>query len=158
MSAGGVVYRRNGAGVEVVLLMLRDGGGWALPKGTPEAGETLRQTALREVREETGLEVEIVDAVGEERYSFSPRRERIRVDKVVHHYLMEPRGGDLSLHDNEHPAVDWFDINEALRQLAFHSQRAILEQAAQLIDARVIDGRVSDGRVSDARERAGGQS
>ncbi|MEE8421179.1 MAG: NUDIX hydrolase [Dehalococcoidia bacterium] len=136
VSAGGIVYRRNGNGVEVVLVMRPEGDGWALPKGTAEGGETLEQTALREVQEETGLEVVIVEAVGEDHYSFEPRRERVRIDKVVHHYLMEPRGGDFSLHDNEHPAVDWFDINEALRQLAFHSQRVILEQAAQLIDAR----------------------
>ena len=134
VSAGGVVYRRNGRGVEVVLVKRRDRDGWALPKGTAEEGETLEQTALREVREETGLVVEIVDRVGRDRYSVAAPRSRARVDKTVHHYLMEPLGGDLSLHDDEHPAVGWFDINEALRQLAFGSQRAILEQASELIE------------------------
>jgi 8-oxo-dGTP pyrophosphatase MutT (NUDIX family) len=136
VSAGGVVYRRDGSNIEVVLVMRHEGDGWVLPKGTAEAGETLEQTALREVQEETGLEVEIVDAVGEDRYSFEPRRERVRVDKVVHHYLMEPRGGDFGLHDHEYQAVDWFDINEAPRLLAFGSQGLILEQAAHLIAAR----------------------
>lgn len=140
VSAGGVVYRHNGRGVEVVLVKRRDREGWALPKGTIEEGETLEQTALREVREETGLVVEIVDLVGRDRYSFTAPRGRARIDKTVHHYLMEPRGGDFSLHDDEHPAVEWFDINEALRQLAFGSQRAILEQASQLIEARAGGG------------------
>jgi 8-oxo-dGTP pyrophosphatase MutT (NUDIX family) len=135
-SAGGVVYRRNGRGVEVVLVKRRDRRGWALSKGTIEAGETLEQTALREVQEETGLVVEIVDHVGQDRYSFTASRGRVHIDKTVHHYLMEPRGGDFSLHDAEHPSVDWFDINEALRQLAFGSQRVIVEQAAELIEAR----------------------
>ena len=135
-SAGGVVYRRNGRSVEIVLVKRRDRRGWALPKGTIEAGETLEQAALREVREETGLVVEIVDHVGRDRYSFSASGGRMHIDKTVHHYLMEPRGGDFSLHDAEHPSVDWFDINEALRQLAFGSQRVIVEQASELIEAR----------------------
>jgi 8-oxo-dGTP pyrophosphatase MutT (NUDIX family) len=135
-SAGGVVYRRNGRGVEVVLVKRRDREGWALPKGTIEAGETLEQTALREVQEETGLVVEIVSPVGQDHYSFTAGSTGARIDKTVHHYLMEPRGGDFSLHDGEHPAVGWFDINEALRQLAFGSQRAIVEQASQLIETR----------------------
>ncbi len=138
--AGGVVYRHNGRGVEVVLVKRRDRDGWALPKGTIEAGETLEQTALREVREETGLVVEIVSPVGRDRYSFIALPERTRIQKVVHHYLMEPRGGDFSLHDDEHPAVEWFDINEALRQLAFDSQRAIVERASQLIETRAGGG------------------
>ena len=136
ISCGGVVYRLAGESVEVVLVQLRRRRGWALPKGTVEAGETLEQTALREVQEATGLQVAIVDSVGEDHYTFTVGGGQGRVDKTVHHYLLEPRGGDLSLHDDEHAAAEWFDINQASRHLAHDSQRAILEQASQLITER----------------------
>ena len=65
VSAGGIVYRRNGGEPEVVLCGRPAKGLWALPKGTPEPSETLEQTAEREVAEETGLQVRIVRKVGE---------------------------------------------------------------------------------------------
>jgi 8-oxo-dGTP pyrophosphatase MutT (NUDIX family) len=136
VSAGGVVYRHRDGRVEVVLVAHPSTDGWVLPKGRPEPGETIEQTALREVTEETGLEVEIVAEVGADHYSFAVPEERVRINKVVHHYLMEPRGGDFSLHDGEHEDVGWFDINEAFRVLTFDSQRDIMEQASMLIRQR----------------------
>lgn len=136
VAAGGVVYRRHDGRVEVVLVSRPRARLWVLPKGRPEPGETLEQAALREVTEETGLEVEIVDEVGSDRYSFSVRGERVLINKVVRHYLMEPRGGDMSRHDEEYDDVAWYDINAAYRLLTFPSQRAILERASVLIDER----------------------
>ena len=136
VSAGGVVYRRRGGRVEVVLVARPGVDLWALPKGRPEPGETLEQTALREVAEETGLQVEIVAEVGSDRYSFTAPGGRVRVDKVVRHYLMEPRGGDLSEHDGEYDLVEWVDLQEAYRRLTFPSQRGIVERASMLIAER----------------------
>ncbi len=136
VSAGGVVYRHRDGRVEVVLVAHASTGGWVLPKGRPEPGETIEQTALREVAEETGLEVKIVAEVGADHYSFAVPEERVRIKKVVHHYLMEPHGGDFSLHDDEHEDVGWFEINEAFRVLTFDSQRGIVEKASMLIDER----------------------
>ncbi|MSQ41958.1 MAG: NUDIX hydrolase [Dehalococcoidia bacterium] len=136
MSAGGIVYRRRGPRIEVVLVG-RDGGAfWALPKGRPQPGESLEQTALREVAEETGLEVAIVGEVGSDRYWFTAAAEGARVRKEVRHFLMEARGGDLSRHDGEYDLVQWFDADEALRVLTFPSQRLMLERALDLIAAR----------------------
>ena len=109
-SAGGVVVRSGDQGLEVLLCGRNADSFWALPKGTPEAGETLAQAALREVREETGVEVEVEDTVGDIRYWFSRPQEGGRYLKTVRHYLMRPVGGDTSLHDHEFDDVCWFHV------------------------------------------------
>lgn len=133
VSAGGVVYRRRGARVEVVLVARPAQRLWALPKGTPEAAETFEQTALREVREETGLEVAITQRIGSICYWYALAQEGVRIRKVVHHYLMEPLGGDLALHDREYDLVTWVDIREATTRMSYANERSIVERAAQLI-------------------------
>ena len=72
----------------------RDRETWTLPKGTPNPGETTEQTALREVAEETGLEVRIVEPVGPIEYCFV--QDRVRIHKTVHYFLMAALGGDLA--------------------------------------------------------------
>ncbi|MSQ36085.1 MAG: NUDIX hydrolase [Dehalococcoidia bacterium] len=138
-SAGGVVYRRRGARVEVVLVGRAAQRLWALPKGTPESAESIEQTALREVREETGLEVAIAQRIGSVRYWFALPQEGVRVRKVVHHFLMQPVGGDLTLHDGEYDLVTWIDIREATARMSYANERSIVERAATLIAAAGAD-------------------
>src|SRR5947209_2365455 len=105
VSAGGVVYRTGEHGLEVALCGRPVEGIWVLPKGTPQPGETIEQTALREVNEETGLEVRLEKKIGQIEYWFSRVDQGVRFHKVVHHFLMQPVGGDVSLHDHEYEAV-----------------------------------------------------
>jgi 8-oxo-dGTP pyrophosphatase MutT (NUDIX family) len=140
-SAGGVVYRVRGELVEVVLVGRPRHRLWALPKGRPQQGESLEQTALREVSEETGLEVAIAiphGRIGSISYSYALPGEGVRVQKDVHHYLMQSHGGDVSLHDDEYEQAQWFDIHEAERRLTYGNERSILARAGGLIggDAR----------------------
>jgi 8-oxo-dGTP pyrophosphatase MutT (NUDIX family) len=137
MSAGGVVFRVRDGHVEVVLVARPAQNLWALPKGTPEAGESVEQTALREVAEETGLEVSILGEVGSIRYRYVIPDEGILVRKVVHHFLMEPVGGDVGLHDHEYDLVDWVDIHEATGRMSYANERRIVEQAGELIRERL---------------------
>ena len=136
VSAGGVVWRpaNNNGEVEVVLVQT-PAQRWGLPKGKPNNGERLKDTALREVSEETGLQVAIDDKIGVMRYSFATER-RARVDKAVHFWLMQPTGGDLSEHDDEHIDVRWFGLGDALRTVSYRNTIDILEDAAELLNGR----------------------
>lgn len=131
-AAGGVVLRQGEQGTEVAILGRRNDGSWVLPKGTPGEGETLEETALREVREETGLDVRILAPIGEMTYSFAATGERI--NKVVHFFLMEQTGGDPSLHDAEYDEVRWVTVSEARRMLTFDTYRDVLERAMASAD------------------------
>jgi len=130
-SAGGVVHRTAPAGTEIALVHRLKPALWALPKGTPQAGETLEETALRETREETGLEVEIEQPITSIRYFFV--RGRTRFAKTVHFFLMRPVGGDLSLHDHEFDEVRWWPLEEAIELVTYPTERSVLERAAALL-------------------------
>lgn len=130
-SAGGVVHRTADGRVEIVLLHRRQPNLWALPKGTPNAGETLEETALRETREETGLQVEIEAPIRAISYVFV--RGRTRFHKSVHFYLMRPRGGALEDHDHEFDEVAWVEADEAMELMTHATERAVVAEAIQLL-------------------------
>lgn len=146
VSAGGVVWRRGEDGIEVVLcgrsavhaarfgFAQKDQYLWVLPKGTPDDGETIEETALREVREETGLDVRLGEPLGKIDYWFAAGGQRIH--KRVYHWLMEPSGGDISGHDAEFDDVTWIPIAEAIRSVTYANERNVLEEAARLIGER----------------------
>lgn len=105
-----------------------DGLTWTLPKGTPQSGESREQTALREVAEETGLEVRITGPLESIEYWFVQRGTRIH--KTVHYFLMEPTGGDLARHDHEFEQVRWLAMTDAPGLLTFETERALVAHAA----------------------------
>ena len=126
-----MVYRRSDEGVEVVLAARRTRRGdlaWGLPKGLVEPDETPEQAAVREVREETGLEAEVEVSLGEIRYFYV--WEGIRVRKAVHFFLMRATGGDASQHDDEMEEVRWFPLSVALRRATYKGEREVLQRAA----------------------------
>ena len=129
VSAGGVVYRFRNGNLEFVLCGRLSPPRWSLPKGTPDPGETLEQTALREVREETGLEVELEAPLGRIQYWFVRPTDGCRCHKTVHFYLMRPVGGSTDRHDPEFDVVQWFPAEEALRTLTYPNEARLLEQA-----------------------------
>jgi 8-oxo-dGTP pyrophosphatase MutT (NUDIX family) len=114
-------------GVEVALVGRSQARIWALPKGTPQEGETTEQVAVREAQEETGLQVQLIAYVGSISYSFV--RKQIRYHKQVRHFLLEAIGGDTALHDQEYDVVQWFSLHEASRCLTYQNEVHILYQA-----------------------------
>lgn len=114
----------------------RDGVTWSLPKGTPNHGESREQTAVREVVEETGLDVRITEPLESIEYSFVQHGTRIH--KTVHYFLMEPTGGDLSRHDREFEQVRWIAFDDAPALLTFETERALVARAAERVSARSV--------------------
>jgi 8-oxo-dGTP pyrophosphatase MutT (NUDIX family) len=145
-SAGGVVHRFRDGRHEVVLVHRRHPRLWALPKGTPNAGETLDETALRETREETGLQVEIEAPIRSIQYFFV--RGRTRFQKTVHFYLMRPVGGALDDHDHEFDEVAWWQLEEALELMTHATERMIVEEAAALMGADLPTAVSAEGAAS----------
>lgn len=128
-SAGGVVHRSIEGRIEILLVHRRSPRLWALPKGTPDAGETLEETALRETREETGIAVEIEAPLRSIRYFFV--RGSTRFHKTVHFFLMRPTGGSIDEHDAEFDEVRWTDAHEAVALLTHATERSVVEQAIE---------------------------
>lgn len=132
VSAGGVVYRRRKGRLEIALAARRTRRGelaWGLAKGAIEPGEAVESAAVREVREETGLEARIEAPLGDIRYFYV--WEGVRVRKTVHFFLMRSTGGRVSLHDHEMEEVRWFPLEEALKLAAYRGEREVLERAAE---------------------------
>ncbi|MBM3941742.1 MAG: NUDIX hydrolase [SAR202 cluster bacterium] len=133
VSAGGVVYRRVNGQLQIVLCGRKDPMRWSLAKGTPDPGETIESTALREVREETGLDVKVEAPIGSINYWFADPQGEVRYHKTVHFYLMVPTGGDTDRHDPEFDVVQWFSADEALQALTYANEADVLRQALVLI-------------------------
>ncbi len=118
-------------GVEVALVGRSHAGIWALPKGTPQVGETIEQVAVREAQEETGLQVRLIAYIGSISYSFV--HNQVRYHKQVRHFLLEAVGGDISLHDHEYDMVEWFPLHEACRHLTYQNEVNILYRAEDML-------------------------
>lgn len=135
VSAGGVIYRLSEHGIDIVLCGRTGEHLWALPKGTPEYGESLSETALREVREETGLGVRIVGDLGTIAYNFARPAQGVRFEKTVHHYLMVPDGsGSVDSHDAEYDRVEWFAVEEAMRLMTHRNELEVVRRAVDVIE------------------------
>ena len=139
ISAGGLLYRQGERGVDVVLAGRRRPNGemvWGIPKGHVEAGESARETAVREVREETGMMGEIEAELGDIEYTYVARgsgpRGR-RISKQVHFFLMRTLGGRFDDRDAEMDAVRWFPIQGAESVMAYENERTLVRRARALI-------------------------
>lgn len=112
ISAGGVVYKQEGD--QLSLLMIEDRyGKWTLAKGKQEPGETLEETALREVLEETGVRGRIIKKLETIRYQYKHPTSGVYVDKEVHYYLIEALDGNVTAQVEEINSVHWCFPHEA---------------------------------------------
>lgn len=128
VSAGGAAFREIDGKIEVALVLMIPEMRWQLPKGIIDPGETPEQAALREVREEAGIECELVEPIETIEYWFVDSRSgtEVRIHKFVHFYLMRYVSGDVADHDHEVAEARWFPVDEAVSTLAFDSERTVV--------------------------------
>lgn len=135
VSAGGVVFRGEKDAAEVVIVAVGGQNRWQLPKGLVDPGEKPEITAVREAKEETGVESEVVQHLETIEYWFAglDGGQRVRFHKRVHFYLLRYIAGDTANHDWEVNEARWVPIVDATRQLTFDSERRVMERARELI-------------------------
>lgn len=138
ISAGGVVYRKVRDRLQVQMIQDRYGK-ITLPKGKMEPGETIEQTALREIAEETGIVGKIVQPLEKITYQFTLSGVGV-VDKEVHYYLVEATGGTLKAQVEEILGVEWLDPLEAWQQQiqsGYGNNDSVLKKALEALGYEV---------------------
>lgn len=137
VSAGGLVLSKSNPDLVALISHRNRGGGadWVIPKGHVEHGEQLEVTAIREVYEETGLQAQIMEKIGEISYSFKVGPKRIK--KTVHHFLLRQTGGELNASGDptgEVLAVRWFPLDQLEVILSHENERKVAQIARELLD------------------------
>ena len=135
VSAGGVAFRRDGDTLQAVIVSVKPSLRWQLPKGIVDPGETPEITAVREVREEAGVETELIRLIDTVEYWYQRVQygKRIRFHKFVHFYLLRYTSGDVADHDHEIAESRWVTFEEAVEMLEFKSERGVVEKASGII-------------------------
>lgn len=137
VSAGGVAYLKRGARIYVALISVGEQEArWQLPKGLVGKNESNEAAAMREVREETGLETELVAPLETVEYWYfsGSGARRVRFHKFVHFFLLRYKSGKTSDHDAEVNEARWVEIHEAEELLAFKSEKRLVALAREMIE------------------------
>lgn len=136
VSAGGVAFRFTDSGPEIAIVCMKPKLRWQLPKGIVDEGESPEATAVREVREEAGVETErrgLIETI-EYWYRSVRNKQPVRYHKFVHFYLLEYRSGDVADHDHEVEEARWVRFDEALEMLEFKSEREVVEKGREMVN------------------------
>ncbi len=127
-SAGGLVVRRMRGRAYIAAVRVKDGSVLALPKGHIEPGESGAETAIREVREETGIDSTLVEKLDDIRYWYT--RRDARVLKVVSFFLLRYRSGSVRDYQREEvDSAEWVPLDEAADRLAYRGEKEMARAA-----------------------------
>ena len=132
ISAGGLVYKKNHSVIYFVLCYKNKTNRWHLPKETQEFNESICNTAIREVKEETGLEVKIKVFLSNIYYKFIDNQNNM-LNKKVAFYIMKTIDGSFKNHDKEFDKIIWADSNEAIKLLKYTNEKKLVTKATLLV-------------------------
>jgi len=140
VSAGGVTYRNDQESLEVAIVLVGKKRRWQLPKGLIGEGEAIEAAALREVREETGIQSKLIAPIETIEYWYVAKQKGIpvRFHKFVHFFLMEGESGDVSQHDHEVIESRWVAIEEAIQLLAFKGEKEVVKKANEMLQQPLL--------------------
>lgn len=135
ISAGGVAFRNHEGLLEVALIAVGEKNRWQLPKGLVDKGESTEETARREVREEAGVDTEVVKLIDKVEYWYfwNEDGQRVRYHKFVYFFLLRYKSGDVRDHDHEVNEARWVDIDDAIKLLAFDNEKRIMTKAKEMM-------------------------
>ena len=135
VSAGGVAFRWKNSVPEIAIVLMKPKLRWQLPKGIVDPGESPEVTAIREVREEAGIETNLLSLIETIEYWYRSVKygKPVRFHKFVHFYLLSYRSGNVAKHDHEVAEAKWVDFDKAIEMLAFKSEREVVEKAREMI-------------------------
>lgn len=128
-SCGAIVYRKFHGNTELLLIKNQNGGHWSFPKGHVETGETEEETAIREIMEETGIEV-ILDTSFRRMITYTPKKE---TTKDVIYFLARATTYDYTPQEEEIAQIKWVEINHAATILSYDNDRQLVAQAKEQI-------------------------
>lgn len=129
-SCGAIVYRKYHGNTEILLIKHVNSGHWSFPKGHMEENESETETALREIKEETGIDV-IIDPTFRETVSYSPKKD---TQKVVVYFVAKARNSDFIAQEEEISEIKWVEIGIAPSILTYENDRCIVNKAKSVIN------------------------
>lgn len=128
-SCGAIVYRKHHGNTEILLIKHVNSGHWSFPKGHVEYDETEIETATREIKEETGIDV-IIDPTFRETVSYSPKKD---TSKIVVYFIAKAKNFDLIPQEEEISEIKWVEIGHALTLLTYENDKSIVNKAKGFI-------------------------
>ncbi|MEG0614305.1 MAG: NUDIX domain-containing protein [Oscillospiraceae bacterium] len=128
-SCGAIVYRKSHGNIEILLIKHVNSGHWSFPKGHVEGGETETETALREIKEETGIDV-IIDPSFRETVSYFPKKD---TQKLVVYFIARAKNFEFTPQEEEIAEIRWVDVGHATTVLTYENDKTIVNKAKHAI-------------------------
>ncbi|MEX0617210.1 MAG: NUDIX domain-containing protein [Candidatus Woykebacteria bacterium] len=130
-SAGGIVVRRENDQIYILVVQHSQHHGWVFPKGLIDPGETKEATALREVKEEGGVEAKIIKELSPTEYFYQLKGDKIK--KKVTYFLMAYVSGNIEYHDWEMENAEWLPVGKVEERLSFKTDKKVFQEAKNLL-------------------------
>lgn len=128
-SCGAIVYRKHHGNTEILLIKHIKSGYWSFPKGHMEDGEVETETARREIKEETNIDV-FIDSGFRETVTFNPRRD---TQKEVVYFVAKAKNYDYTPQLEEIADIRWVEIGQAASHLTYDNDKVIVSKAKSFI-------------------------